>query len=182
MSILKIFELRAACLWHIFVQLCLSVRLERSAAYPGMPGGPKGTPAGRAWRARSKSVSRRGPEGTTAAAGRQGVLEGVKGGDASPQKKLVKKMFSRKISPKAASGCWRGGDGGRSPPKKNTGREAPHNYLVILTLMKFFVAISCCNCINFLLNNLHGLHTNFCRNFIHTLHVDLYLYVDSVPD
>ena len=133
-----------------------------------MPGGPKGTPAGRARRARSKSVSRRGPEGTTAAAGRQGVLEGGRGGDASPQKNLAKKMFSLKIFPKAASGCWREGEGGRSPPQKKKGREAPHNYLVILTLMKFFVAISCCNCIDFLLNNLHGLHTNFCRNFIHT--------------
>ena len=158
MSILKIFELRAACLRHIFVQLCLSVWNARRHA--------RACPADR--RARSKSVSRRGPEGTTAAAGRQGVLEGVKGGDASPQKNLVKKFFSRKISPKAASGCWRGGEGGRSPPRKKKGREAPHNYLVILTLMKFFVAISCCNCIDFLLNNLHGLHTNFCRNFIYT--------------
>ena len=88
-----------------------------------MPSGPKGTPAGRARRARSKSVSRRGPEGTTAAAGRQGVLEGVKGGDASPQKNLVKKFFSRKISPKAASGCWRGGEGGRSPPQEKKGAK-----------------------------------------------------------
>ena len=100
-------------------------------------------------RARSKSVSRRGPEGTTAAAGRQGVLEGVKGGDASPQKKFVKNFFSRESSPMAASGGWRGREGGRSPPQKDTGREAPHNYLVILTLIKFFVAISCCNCIDF---------------------------------
>ena len=58
----------------VCVCVCVSVYLERSAACPGMPDGR--ARGGRALRARPKGVSRRGPEGATAAAGRQGVREG----------------------------------------------------------------------------------------------------------
>ena len=56
------------------VCVCVSVYLERSAACPGMPDGR--ARGGRALRARPKGVSLKGPEGATAAAGRQGVRVG----------------------------------------------------------------------------------------------------------
>ena len=58
-------------------------------------------PAGRARRARPKGVSRRGPEGATAAAGRQGVREGGSEGEGNPpqNKIFTKKKFFAKKSP-----------------------------------------------------------------------------------
>ena len=78
----------------VCLSVCLCVCV--SGTLGGMPGHarracPKGTPGRRARRARPKGVSRRGPEGATAAAGRQGVLEGggEKGGGSAPPKKNV---------------------------------------------------------------------------------------------
>ena len=125
-------------------------------------------------RARPKGVSRRGPEGATAAAGRQGVLEGGGEGVTPPPKKSSQKQMFANNFPEGRQGCWRGGKERGSPPPtppnkfspkklfrhkiprrghcgcrppgvlkggrnggevfptfKKTGREAPHNYLVL---------------------------------------------------
>ena len=133
---------------------------------------PASVPAGHARRACPKgTLEERVPKGPRRDhCGRRpsGGAGGGEGGWRLAPKKFSQKKFFFKNFPKGRKWVLEGGRGGRSPPQKKKGREAPHNYLVILTLMKFFVAISCCNCIDFLLNNLHGLHTNFCRNFIHT--------------
>ena len=75
---------------------------------------PKGPPRaqepqGGGWK---EGYARKGPEGATAAAGRQGGREGGRW-ESPPHKKNPRKIFLPKIFPEGAGG------GGEGPPPKN---------------------------------------------------------------